>query len=950
MDMGDEVDFVEPSTSKELDDQIEEQSKLTNATQSNLEMNKWAKRQGLTPQDLCCGHDWVNCSSTDWAECEFDTRPELAATNPRRFYYSSKWAHAHALQQMARFTAVARESAPNAGVGANFVPYDFVDEPWKWVDAFRAGALTMPWAEGYIWGSAGLGTQQMAGLRQDFFRAGVRHMTPMPGSLHGKIMYYIMPHTPGQCPSSWRRLFYSSLIHGVRAVAVYELHPAWTADVNYADGSFPGIYEEVLRSMNEYGQVDDVVLRSDVQAQLGEVGLFASSAGGIWRDTGHAPQSGGSRHNPAVPNNAFGAAKRALYIALLHLQLSVDIIVDADVLDGTLDKYSVLYLTDMHVERETSAALRDWVGRGGTLYGTAGAGSRFETDEPNDVLSGLFGVQCTGLTRSKPDGSTLTWIKRDLPYETALDRVQLHDADDSVPVFSVVCNSTATATDARVDVLGAFASDGRPAITSRTYDKGAAMFSAFLPGLSYMAPAIPRRPIDESSNASSFDHFVPTAFSDAALRTIALPEAMGLSIARRVNASDRLVEVGLFTGNSEPSNGTTLAAILCINWRMEASAGVEIEVAAGALPPVLGRARMASSGEPVRASRAPRGGWRFALPAPLAVADAVVIGASQAPRALKTDCGGSSLEYVSWYSAYEYYHNESRLDQAPNRTFASLQMDRNLTFLESSHRELGLPGMINLRKSKWAERIWNYPGSAAEVLADTRHPHPPPMLLSGWEAAVDEATATLLPLTQGQSPAIKMVMLGDELLEGGFPLSNLSALAARVRHGMGNSVMIYTNMAFAVGGACKTSADCKHPNRQVCRARTCDAKPLPYLPPDIDVVSSDQYAAGAREAQITEHYYNRFLFPLLRPHQRVWVCPGLFGPPGNASQMEATDSELVEKLQAYWAFSKRDKRVAGLIGWHWSTLYPTFAASMRLGAREFPLTKRLVAEIVGCLQ
>ena len=65
---------------------------------------------------------------------------------------------------------------------------------------------------------------------------------------------------------------------------------------------------------------------------------------------------------------------------------------------------------------------------------------------------------------------------------------------------------------------------------------------------------------------------------------------------------------------------------------------------------------------------------------------------------------------------------------------------------------------------------------------------------------------------------------------------------------------------------------------------------------------------------------------------------------------EATDSELVEKLQAYWAFSKRDKRVAGLIGWHWSTLYPTFAAGMRLGAREFPLTKQLVAEIVGCLQ
>ena len=55
--------------------------------------------------------------------------------------------------------------------------------------------------------------------------------------------------------------------------------------------SFTGMYEEVLRTMNEFGQFESVVLRSNVQDQPpGEVGLFVSSAGGIWRDTGHAPQ------------------------------------------------------------------------------------------------------------------------------------------------------------------------------------------------------------------------------------------------------------------------------------------------------------------------------------------------------------------------------------------------------------------------------------------------------------------------------------------------------------------------------------------------------------------------------------------------------------------------------------------------------------------------------------
>jgi hypothetical protein len=218
---------------------------------------------------------------------------------------------------------------------------------------------------------------------------------------------------------------------------------------------------------------------------------------------------------------------------------------------------------------------------------------------------------------------------------------------------------------------------------------------------------------------------------------------------------------------------------------------------------------------------------------------------STEPEPTDRSVRSSSLRYVSWYSAYEYYHNASRLRQAPNQSFANLQMDRNLSFLLRSHEELDLPGMINLRKSRWCSRIWNYPGADAKRLGATgserRHPRPPHMLARGWEAAVDDATATLLPLAQGSNPAIKGVMLGDELVEGGFPLSNLSALASRVRRGLGKSVFIYTNEAFAVGGACNTSADCKHPTRQVCTAaHTCDAKRWPYIPPDIDFISSDQ--------------------------------------------------------------------------------------------------------------
>jgi hypothetical protein len=111
-----------------------------------------------------------------------------------------------------------------------------------------------------------------------------------------------------------------------------------------------------------------------------------------------------------------------------------------------------------------------------------------------------------------------------------------------------------------------------------------------------------------------------------------------------------------------------------------------------------------------------------------------------------------------------------------------------------------------------------------------------------------------------------------------------------------------------------------------------------------------QYAAGAREAHVAEQYYKRFFFPLLRPHQSVWVVPGVYGPGGDATQMAATDNQLAAKLSAYWEFAKREPRVTGMIGWHWSTLYPTFVKTMRVGGTEYPRTKRMVAAIVDSLK
>ena len=71
--------------------------------------------------------------------------------------------------------------------------------------------------------------------------------------------------------------------------------------------------------------------------------------------------------------NTWLAAKRALYIALQHAELAVDMVVEDDV-GPVLDTYKLIVLTDTHISQKAAASLTKWVAAGGTLLATAGAG------------------------------------------------------------------------------------------------------------------------------------------------------------------------------------------------------------------------------------------------------------------------------------------------------------------------------------------------------------------------------------------------------------------------------------------------------------------------------------------------------------------------------------------------------------------------------------------------
>jgi len=517
------------------------------------------RAQGLTPAqvDPAAGDDWSNVV--------YNTDAKLKEANPGVYYWSMRYLYAYGIQAIKAQTDVLRQYLPNAGVGANFSPYfpsehAYLGETFKWVTCFRQDGMTEPWSEDWAFGLP-IGTQQMNGISLDLLRAGIR------GKADRKIHFYVMAHYPGNNPTSFRRMFYNAVGHGAKILNLFEVDPVWLAYTeNHINGN--ATYGEMLKSLYELGTFDDIVETGQVRPA--QVGLWFSETGDIWGDA----------------FNSGSAAKRALYIAILHQQVPLDFIVEQDALDGTLDQYNVLYLTDRHVSRAASVQIAAWVKGGGRLFATAGAGMYDEYNKPNTVLRELMGVAEKDF--ATPPDAQVAFIKQDLPFVQPLQTVDFALSGPSrkqVPAFSVISTVIAAA-DARVE--GTFV-NGLPAVVRRQAGTGETLYCGFLPGLSYFRPAIPRAPFDRNSRPDSLPHFVPTAF-DANVSALVASPLRGLI--RPVTTSDPLVEASVI----ESAGGKV---IVLDNWRGKPIKDLRVTINF----PVPTTSVTTATGKPVRCTR-----------------------------------------------------------------------------------------------------------------------------------------------------------------------------------------------------------------------------------------------------------------------------------------------------------------------------------------------------------
>ncbi len=448
------------------------------------------------------------------------------------YYYSVLAGVEHGAKPYVEATAYYKSKG--ALTGANYSPHaNYLVSERHWVRPFKLNALSMAWSEDYVWQIPEFSVQ-VAGYLTTAFRCGVKY--------HGQpIQMYVMPHSPGNTPASFRRSLYACVANGATILNYFCASPLASGGTeNYVATGDLRMWREIHRCTHEAGAFEDYVM--DAKVRPARVGLLLSSVDDVWSDA--------SNSRLAMHNNE----RKALYYALRHAQVPVDMITEDDVIDGLAANLDVIYATQQWMHTKCVEALRKWVEAGGTLVALCGGGFLDEFNRPSAAAGALYGVRTQQIetdpalvSRYLIQSNTPFLTKQDLPlYEPidfagwALTRVAGDDAEprriQDVPV--IVWKQKLEPADGVV--LGTFR-DGSPAVVAKAHGKGRAYLFGFLPGQAYLKSGLPIRPADRGATDAAFTHYLPTRM-DKRLRARLTDDFLPDGFARPVTCDRDLVE------------------------------------------------------------------------------------------------------------------------------------------------------------------------------------------------------------------------------------------------------------------------------------------------------------------------------------------------------------------------------------------------------------------------
>ena len=448
--------------------------------------------------------------------------------------------------------------------GANYSPHsNYLVNEMDYVRPFKMKAMTMPWSEDYIWQIPEFSGQIM-GYLTDGLRCGAKyHNLP--------IHMYVMPHSPGNTPRSFRLSYYSSIAHGAKMINYFCASPSSVGGTeNYMDTNDLPMWKAVRDASHDAGVFEDYVL--DGKVRPAKVGLLLSSVDDVLANV--------SNSTLALHNNE----RKAIWYALRHSQTPVDFVTEDDFVEGLAKEYRTVYVTQQWMHSRAMAALKKFVEDGGTVIALAGGGFMDEFNRPSKSAPAFYGIESQELTVDPQlvskyllDPNKPFLPKQDLPSYVPIDKATWSQGTSKaadVPVM--IWKQKLKVADGKV--LGTFG-DGSPAVVEKKHGKGRVVLFGFLPGQAYLKSGLPIRPVDRGANDSMYAHFLPTNM-DANLRSALVDAFLPDGYVRPVTCSETLVE----TTCIDTQGKSNRLAVPLMNWSGKeiATLTVRIEGAAGA--------------------------------------------------------------------------------------------------------------------------------------------------------------------------------------------------------------------------------------------------------------------------------------------------------------------------------------------------------------------------------
>src|SRR5215813_5314480 len=166
----------------------------------------------------------------------------------------------------------------------------------------------------------------------------------------------------------------SALAQGAKHFYYWTYGPTATSTENYWS-DLRGAYNGIVRMTRQLASAEHIIAPG--ATRKARVALLYSISSDLWQPWGYIHM----------------LERRATYLALVHDQYLVDMLTEEDLAAGRLKEYDVLYVVDPNISARATAAIEQWVRDGGYVFGSCGAGSRDEFNEPGPGLSRVFGIE-----------------------------------------------------------------------------------------------------------------------------------------------------------------------------------------------------------------------------------------------------------------------------------------------------------------------------------------------------------------------------------------------------------------------------------------------------------------------------------------------------------------------------------------------------------------------------